>query len=126
MPKYSDDELLTIVQAELNLSTGGSNDSIEASRQKAYAAYLGEKGDTKEGRSTIVSTDVADAIEWIMPEVMKAFTQNNEVVTFDPVGPNDKKQAELESRFVYDTLMKDNDGFLTLYTFFKDALMQKN
>ena len=126
MPKYSDDELLTIVQAELNLSTGGANDTIEASRQKAYAAYLGEKGETKEGRSTIVSTDVADAIEWIMPEVMKAFTQNNEVVTFDPVGPNDKKQAELESRFVYDTLMKDNDGFLTLYTFFKDALMQKN
>lgn len=124
--KYSDDELLTIVQAELNLSTGGSNDSIEASRQKAYAAYLGDKGETKEGRSAIVSTDVCDAIEWIMPELMKAFTQNNEVVTFDPVGPNDKEQAELESRFVYDTLMKDNDGFTTLYTFFKDALMQKN
>ena len=107
MPKYSDEELLTIVQAELNLSTGGSNDSIEASRQKAYAAYLGEKGETKEGRSTIVSTDVADAIEWIMPEVMKAFTQNNEVVTFDPVGPDDRRQAQIESRYVYDILMKN-------------------
>lgn len=124
--KYDDDQVLAIIAAELNLSTGGPGDSIEANRQAAYKAYLGDKGETKEGRSSIVSTDIADAIEWILPEVMKSFTQNNEVVTFDPVGANDIKQAELESRFVYDVLMKDNDGFLTLYTFFKDALMQKN
>lgn len=124
--KYDDDQVLAIIAAELNLSTGGPGDSIEANRQEAYKAYLGDKGETKEGRSSIVSTDIADAIEWILPEVMKSFTQNNEVVTFDPVGPKDIKQAELESRFVYDVLMKDNNGFLTLYTFFKDALMQKN
>lgn len=124
--KYDDDQVLAIIAAELNLSTGGPGDSIEANRQEAYKAYLGDKGETKEGRSSIVSTDIADAIEWILPEVMKSFTQNNEVVTFDPVGSKDIKQAELESRFVYDVLMKDNNGFLTLYTFFKDALMQKN
>ena len=124
--KYDDDQVLAIIAAELNLSTGSPGDSIEANRQEAYKAYLGDKGETKEGRSSIVSTDIADAIEWILPEVMKSFTQNNEVVTFDPVGANDIKQAELESRFVYDVLMKDNNGFLTLYTFFKDALMQKN
>lgn len=124
--KYTDDDILKIIKSELTLATGGSADSIESNRQKAYSAYLGDKGETKDGRSSIVSTDVADAIEWIMPEVVKAFTQNNEVVTFDPVGPNDRKQAELESRFVYDILMKDNNGFVTLYSMFKDALLQKN
>lgn len=125
--RLSDEDILAIVSSELSSSTGSSeNDAIQAGRQKALAAYLGDKGETVEGRSSVVSTDVADAIEWIMPEVMKAFTQNNEVVTFDAVGPDDRRQAQIESRYVYDILMKDNGGFIALHQFFKDALLQKN
>ena len=125
--RLSDEEILAIVSSELSSASGASeNDAIQAGRQKALAAYLGDKGSVVEGRSSVVSTDVADAIEWIMPEVMKAFTQNNEVVTFDPVGPDDRRQAQIESRYVYDILMKDNEGFIALHEFFKDALLQKN
>lgn len=125
--KLSDEDILAIVSSELSSASGASeNDAIQAGRQKALAAYLGDKGNVVEGRSSVVSTDVADAIEWIMPEVMKAFTQNNEVVTFDPVGPDDRRQAQIESRYVYDILMKDNEGFIALHEFFKDALLQKN
>jgi hypothetical protein len=123
-----DREILNIVSQELSFGSGGNeNDFIEGNRQAALATYLGQPdGNEVEGRSEIVSTDVADAIEWIMPELMKAFTQNNEVVTFDPSFDGDEKQAELESRYVYDILMKDNNGFLILHQFIKDALMQKN
>lgn len=125
--KLSDEDILAIVSSELSSASGASeNDAIQAGRQKALAAYLGDKGSVVEGRSSVVSTDVADAIEWIMPEIMKAFTQNNEVVTFDPVGPDDRRQAQIESRYVYDILMKDNEGFIALHEFFKDALLQKN
>lgn len=125
--RLSDEDILAIVSSELSSASGSSeNDAIQAGRQKALAAYLGDKGSVVEGRSSVVSTDVADAIEWIMPEVMKAFTQNNEVVTFDPVGPDDRRQAQIESRYVYDILMKDNEGFIALHEFFKDALLQKN
>ena len=121
-------EVLNIVGQELSYGSGGNeNDFIEGNRQAALAAYLGQPdGKEVEGRSEIVSTDVADAIEWIMPEIMKAFTQNNEVVTFDPCFDGDEDQAELESRYVYDILMKDNNGFLIIHQFVKDALMQKN
>lgn len=121
------DQILAIIGSEMSAATGAAdNDAIEANRKNALSTYLGDKGNTQEGRSSVVSTDVADAIEWIMPEIMKAFTQNNEVVTFDPVSANDRLQAELESRFVYDILMKDNEGFITIHEFAKDALMQKN
>ena len=36
------------------------------------------------------------------------------------------KQAEIESEYVYEVLMKENEGFITLHQFVKDALMQKN
>ena len=125
--RLSDEDILAIVSSELSSASGAlENDAIQAGRQKALSAYLGDKGNVVEGRSSVVSTDVADAIEWIMPEVMKAFTQNNEVVTFDPVGPDDRRQAQIESRYVYDILMKDNEGFIALHEFFKDALLQKN
>lgn len=121
-------QILSIINTELSYSVGGSeNEYVEGQRQAALGAYLGQpNGKEVEGRSKVVSTDVADAIEWIMPEVMKAFTQNNEVVTFDACYDGDEKQAELESKYVYDVLMKDNNGFVTLHQFFKDALLQKN
>ena len=89
--------------------------------------YLGNPdGKEVEGRSTVVSTDVADAVEWILPQIMRSFTQNNEVVIFDPLGPEDEFQAELESQYVYDVVMKENDGFIILHQFVKDALLQNN
>lgn len=89
--------------------------------------YLGNpNGREVDGRSTVVSTDVADAIEWIMPQVMRALLNNNEIVTFDPVNENDVEQAALESAYTYDILIKENKGFILLYTFIKDALLHNN
>lgn len=105
---------------------------IEAAEQvKDFATpldyYLGnERGDEEEGRSQVISTDVADAIEWIMPQIMRSFTQNNEIVIFDPINADDDFQAKLESQYVYEVLMKENDGFITLYTVVKDSLIHQN
>ena len=123
-----DNTILNIVENELSQSVGSAESGfLYSNRQAALATYLGQPdGKEVEGRSSVVSTDVADAIEWIMPEIVKAFTQNNEVVTFDPCYDGDEDQAELESQYVYDILMKDNNGFLVIHQFIKDALMQKN
>lgn len=123
-----DKQILAIIGNELQQAQGGDEDSdISGNREAALAMYHGQPdGKEVEGRSQVVSTDVADAIEWIMPEIIKAFTQNNEVVTFDAVGDKDEDQAELESQYVYDILMKDNNGFLVIHEFVKDMLLQKN
>lgn len=121
----ADDKILTIVGAELadtdSISDGSSGNLIDSMKY-----YLGSpNGKEVTGRSEVTSTDVADAIEWIMPQIMESFTQNNEVVIFDPAFDGDEQQAEMESEYVYDVLMKDNPGFVLLYQFVKDALMQK-
>lgn len=114
-------EILSIIANELS----GSEQFFDYQRPLDY--YLGNPdGREVEGRSSVISTDVADAIEWIMPQVMKSFTQNNEIVVFDPISPEDELQADLESQFTYDVLMKDNDGFIIIHQFVKDALMQNN
>jgi hypothetical protein len=123
--KLSDEDILAIIANELSMANVTVQTPADLIDPLNY--YLGNPtGNEQEGRSALVSTDVADAIEWIIPQVMKSFTQNNEVVIFDPVGPDDEKQAELESEFVYDILMKQNDGFILIHQFVKDALMQRN
>lgn len=123
-----DREILQIIGDELSASAGGNeNEFIDSNRKDALAYYLGQKlGNEVDGKSQVISTDVADAIEWIMPEVMEQLSKFDEIVTFDPVSAEDEDQASLESRFVYDILMKQNDGFLVLHQTIKDALLQKN
>ena len=122
--------LLTIIGLHLQDAQGygmTGRDAIQANRENALAYYLGNKnGREAPGKSSVVSTDVADAIEWMMPAIMKELTSNNDVVRFDPTGADDEAQAELESDFVYEILMKDNEGFVAIHEFVKDALMQKN
>ncbi len=97
----NNDDILSIIQSELSnseIATGGAD---TASAEESLAYYLGDSsGELVEGRSNVSSTDVADTIEWIMPVIMKSFTQNNEIVIFDPVAPGDEQQAELESEYV--------------------------
>ena len=120
-----DDEIISIINAELSVSD--SSYSGENDNEDAYKYYNGDpRGDEIEGRSQIVSTDVADAIEWILPQVIKAMVSKGSVVTFDPLGPEDEDQADLETEFVHDVFMKENEGFLNLYEFVKDALLTRN
>ena len=116
------EEILRIISDELS-----NSDDLESDLETSLGYYLGQlPTKPKKSRSKVTSTDVADSIEWIMPQIMKSFTQSNEIVHFDPVHSGDELQAQLESQYVYEVLMKQNDGFVILYQFVKDALMQKN
>ena len=121
MPKMKAKEILSFADKLLS----EIDDSQDFETPLDY--YLGNpRGDEVEGRSKVISTDVADSVEWIMPQVMRSFTQNNEIVIFDPISKDDDFQSKLESQYVYEVLMKENDGFIILYQFVKDALLQKN
>jgi len=127
----SDDTVLSIVAAELSNQYGGQSTSGTSGNipdlEASLDYYLGNpNGREVANRSQVTSTDVADAIEWIMPQIMKSFTQNNEIVAFDAVHPGDERQAAIETEYVYDVLMKQNDGFILIHQFVKDALMQRN
>ncbi len=48
-----------------------------------------------------------------------------EVVTFNPVGPEDVQPSEQETDYINHVFMNQNPGFLVLYSFLKDALLEK-
>ena len=75
--------------------------------------------------SKAVSTDVADTVEGMMPDLMEIFCGGDDVVRFDPVGPEDVKAAEQETDYTNHVFQQKNPGFLVLYGMIKDALLSK-
>lgn len=97
-------------------------------RAKAMDYYLGRMENdmpVEDGRSQAVSTVVADVIEGMMPHLMDIFAGSDEVVRFEPVGPEDEEAAQQETDYVNHVFMQNNPGFMILYSFFKDALLSK-
>ena len=102
---------------------------LSSDRSDAMDYYLGDMSKdmpSQDGRSSAVSTDVADTIEGLMPSLMDIFCGSDEVVRFEPVGPEDEEAAQQETDYVNHVFMQQNPGFMVLYAFIKDALLQKN
>jgi hypothetical protein len=125
--KMTDDDLKATLDAHIQNSMGYISGDLSDQRMKAMEYYLGEPfGNEVDGRSKVVSTDVADTIEWILPSLMRTFTATDEAVRFDPVSEEDIPAAEQETDYINYVFYKDNPGFIILYTWIKDALLQKN
>lgn len=125
--KLSDDEIIAkIEQAEANAY--GVNDSeLSDERAKAISYYLGEPfGNEVEGRSQVVSFDCQDTIEAALPQLLKVFVSGDQVVRFDPKGPEDQEASDQETEYINHLVMEKNPGFNIFYVWFKDALLSKN
>jgi hypothetical protein len=75
--------------------------SLMEERANAMDYYLGhmEKDmPAQDGRSRAVSMDVADTIEGMLPHLMDIFAGSDEVVRFEPVGPEDEEAAQQDER----------------------------
>lgn len=126
----SDIELRAIVDGEIREAMGELSGELADERAKAMDYYHGEPTGKlavpNSDRSSVVMTTVRDTVEWIMPELMRIFAQADKVVEFEPVGAEDEDKAEQETQALNHVFWRQNSGFLVLYSWFKDALLQKN
>jgi hypothetical protein len=125
--KTSDPELRQILSGQIQNALGYLGGQLSQSRRKSIEYYLGDKLGTEiDGRSQVVSTDVADTVESILPNLLRVFTASDKVVRCEPVTGEDVPLAEQATAYLNHVFYKDNNGFQLLYNFFKDALIEKN
>jgi len=123
----TDEELINILEQEEANCIGTYSGTLSEQRRKALQYYYGQPyGNEVEGRSQVVTTETLDAIEGIMPSLMAIFTSSDEIVRFDPQGPEDEEAAQQATDYVNYIFSRVNNGFLVLYCLFKDALLLKN
>jgi hypothetical protein len=125
--KLTEEELVTRIRGEITDSLGYMGDTISHQREQAMQYYYGLPfGNEVEGRSQYVDSTVQDTIEWIKPSLMRVFASGDEMVKFNPHGPEDVAMAEQATDYVNYVFTKDNPGWEILYSWFTDALLSKN
>lgn len=125
--KMDDEQLLSHLQANETDSSSFVWGQLAAEREKSLKEYFREPyGDEEEGLSQIVTSDVQDTVEWMLPDLLDVFTSSDKAVVFEPTQAKDVQGAAQATDAVNYVFHKQNNGFLVLYTAFKDALLTKN
>ena len=125
--RVTEQELITRIRGEVTSSLGYMGDTISKQREQAMDYYYALPfGNEVEGRSQFVDSTVSDTIEWIKPSLMRVFASGDEMVKFNPVGPEDVAAAKQATDYVNYIFMRDNPGWEIMYSWFTDALLSKN
>src|SRR5512135_2013247 len=129
MAKLNERELKALLASERAASLSASQSSkLSEERTDAMDYYMGDVSTDiphMTGRSSAVSSDVADTIEGLMPSLMEIFAGSDDAVRFEPVGVEDIEAADQETAYIRHVFWQMNDGYLTLYSMIKDALLSK-
>ncbi len=126
-PEVMDEvELQGIVGREIEDAIDYIDNYVSPDRALATKYYRGEPfGNEEEGRSQVVSMDVRDTVQAIMPSLMRVFHGSDESVSYIPTGPEDVENAQQATDYANFVMNRDNNGFLVMHSAFKDALIRK-
>lgn len=133
MPRMTEQTVKDVLQQNIHDAIGYIGGDISNERREALDYYYGDVSTYRgralpgpgDGRSSVVSTDVQDTIEGIMPDIVEIFTASGSLARFRANKPQDEEFANQAADLVNYTIMQDNDGFGIVHDWIKDALLQK-
>lgn len=125
----SDSQVRAIVAARLSesLSTEGNDDTaLRAAREKALKYYRGDPlGNEVKGRSQLVSRDVAEAVDSLIPQLMKIFVGSDRAGSFEPTKPEEEEGARQATDYTNWVFLQQNNGPMITHTWIKDGLLAR-
>jgi hypothetical protein len=113
MGKLSNEEIVNRCLEDIRAAEE-VRDQESVDNAEAYKYYRAKKmGNEEKGRSQIVDTTVFETVEWIVPAIMDHFDESNGNPTYEPVGPEDENEGEMELAIaVKDALMYHPGGVI--------------
>jgi Fic family protein len=120
MAMMTDSELKSVLAAEIADSIAHLGGELSEQRRKALRYYLGEPfGNEQEGRSKVMSTDVADVIEWFnregtMDPVLKAAIAHLWFVTIHPLDDGNGRIARAVADMALARSERSNQRFYSM------------
>lgn len=123
----TEDELKSLVASEIRTAYGYLGGRLSNERVLAQRYYLGMPyGDEQDDRSQVITTEVRDAVESVLPMLLRLFVSSDKMFEFEPETEKDEDSAKQATDYVNLIYNRDNPGFLNTYTVFKDGLLFKN
>src|SRR5512139_355599 len=122
--KMADAEILAKVNAKVKECVGWYDSKLSKERERVLNYYNGKlPRKQREGSSSYVSTDVYDSVESMKAQLLETFSgNNNEIVSFDPMGPSDVEYAREATAYCDYVIWRENPGFQLCQDVIHDGL----
>jgi hypothetical protein len=118
--------LKAIVQAEIDSAIGYIESETTTERRKSLESYMRRPYGTEiEGRSQIVTGEVAEAVDGALPHLMRIFASSEDAVKFEAKTARGVEYAKQATDYCNWVFYVENDGFQILHETMKTALLQK-
>ena len=86
--------LKSLLEAEIDGAIGYLQTETTEQRTRSLEYYLRYPyGNEVEGRSQIVTGEVAEVIDGAIPQLIRIFTASDDIIRYEPVGPGDEQGA---------------------------------
>lgn len=122
----TESDLKATLHAKINNSIAYQGGKLAQARMQAMRYYNGDKfGNEQSGRSHVVSRDVAEAVDSILPSLLRIFTSTTDAVRFDARKPQDEDKADQITDYCNWVWGTQNEGFHNYYTWFKASLLER-
>ena len=126
-----DDQLARLLEQEEFLSWGYRHD-VHQRQADGLGYYLADKDYLKYTRvsnrgtsSQMISKDVAECIDDLVPDMARALLSNDQLVEFESGGPDDNDFLREATKAINDKFRSQEDFPEQLQDFIKDGLLQK-
>lgn len=119
--------LQTVVDGQIAEARQYQRSELDGERERAINYYNGYMPDIPilPNRSKQVSRDVADAISWMGPSLVRVFVASKAMVEFEPLDEEGDQWARDATEFTNYDFMRNNNGYRILRTAIDDALKLK-
>jgi hypothetical protein len=114
-------ELLAFLRTEYDRCR---DDALQQERSDALDYYNGEPfGDEEEGRSQLVTRDVAEVTDYMVISILRTLVSGDRVVEFTHSNAEKAQEATVALEHLF---MEEQNGYLILHDWLKAGLLEKN
>lgn len=126
-PQGMSEEELAIRLEQMNKQAiGHDSDEVSNEQDSNLERYLGMPyGDEEDGRSKAISMDVAEVVDWAIPDILEPFISGDQVVEFTPNSRKEEEYCKRATELVNHEFYNENDGVTFLHDIVKTAAIQK-
>jgi hypothetical protein len=121
------DQIAAACHSKIRTGVGYLGDEVSQARAQLWDRYFGRPyGNEEPDQSDFVATEIAEVIDWMMPELMAIFLSTPEVVKFNPKGEGDETASKHETAVVNNLLFKGSDTYGLIHAWLMDGLVCRN
>lgn len=125
-PALGDEELVALLQDEERLAVSFRDSDLAAEQELAIDYYEAKPfGDEEEGRSQVVTPDVAEVVDYMSISVLRTCVSGDRVVEFEAKEEEDVEAADEATEAVSYVFMRAQNGYKVLGDWLQSGLIEK-